>query len=47
MNTFEAEVERRFGVIPNFFCTGRSAPGLVTCPAFVRCATASSGTWVF
>ena len=29
MNSFEADVERRFGVIPNFFCTGRAAPGLV------------------
>lgn len=26
---FEAEVSRRFGVLPNFFCTAPSAPGLV------------------
>jgi hypothetical protein len=29
MTTFEADVERRFGVIPNFFRTASSAPGLI------------------
>ena len=29
MTPFEADVARRFGVIPNFFCTASSAPGLI------------------
>lgn len=29
MNAFEADVERRFGVIPNFFCTAKTAPGII------------------
>ena len=29
MTPFEAEVARRFGVVPNFFCTASSAPGLI------------------
>ena len=29
MTVFEAEVTRRFGLIPNFFCTAKSAPGLI------------------
>ena len=29
MAAFEAEVARRFGVVPNFFCTASAAPGLI------------------
>lgn len=29
MTPFEADVARRFGLIPNFFCTAASAPGLI------------------
>ena len=29
MTPFEAEVTRRFGVLPNFFCTAATAPGLI------------------
>jgi len=28
-NDFPAEVRSRFGVLPNFFCTAASAPGLI------------------
>ena len=28
-NDFLAEVRSRFGVLPNFFCTAASAPGLI------------------
>src|SRR5687768_18423114 len=28
-NPFHAEVRSRFGVLPNFFCTAASAPGLI------------------
>jgi hypothetical protein len=29
MTPFQSEVARRFGVLPNFFCTAASAPGLI------------------
>ena len=29
MTALEAEITRRFGVLPNFFCTAASAPGLI------------------
>lgn len=29
MSPFEAEVTRRFGLLPNFFCTAKAAPGLI------------------
>ena len=29
MTVFEAEVTRRFGLLPNFFCTAKTAPGLI------------------
>src|SRR5688572_17201724 len=29
MSPFEAEVTRRFGLLPNFFCTAKTAPGLI------------------
>jgi hypothetical protein len=28
-DAFSAEVRSRFGVLPNFFCTAASAPGLI------------------
>lgn len=28
-DAFSAEVRARFGVVPNFFCTAASAPGLI------------------
>src|SRR5580693_2977866 len=28
-NDFRAEVRSRFGILPNFFCTAASAPGLI------------------
>jgi len=28
-NDFGAEVRSRFGMLPNFFCTAASAPGLI------------------
>jgi hypothetical protein len=28
-NDFPAEVRARFGVLPDFFCTAASAPGLI------------------
>ena len=29
MTPFESEVTRRFGLLPNFFCTAKAAPGLI------------------
>jgi len=29
MTPFQADVQRRFGVLPNFFCTASAAPGLI------------------
>jgi hypothetical protein len=29
MTSFQADVQRRFGVVPNFFCTASAAPGLI------------------
>ena len=29
MTPFQSDVQRRFGVIPNFFCTAATAPGLI------------------
>jgi PAS domain S-box-containing protein len=29
LTAFQREVEERFGILPNFFCTAKSAPGLI------------------